>query len=90
MFRNGEGYFDPTAGLALSHIEYEERLKKRKAALQRQRAAEAEAAARKKKREEWQRAYRKRRDEALYKRINWVHAWPKEEVTTQNAEGENT
>lgn len=30
MFRNHEGYYDPTAGLALSHIMREERLKRRK------------------------------------------------------------
>ena len=28
-YRNSEGYADPTAGAALAHIEYEERLKKR-------------------------------------------------------------
>lgn len=31
FFRNSEGYFDPTAGLALAHIQKEERDKQRKA-----------------------------------------------------------
>ena len=31
MFRNGEGYPDPTAGAALAHIAYEERLKRKQA-----------------------------------------------------------
>ena len=31
MYKNSEGYPDPTAGAALEHIEYEERLKSRKA-----------------------------------------------------------
>ena len=30
MFRNTEGYADPTAGAALAHISYEERRKKRR------------------------------------------------------------
>ena len=29
MYKNSEGYLDPTAGTALEHIEYEEYLKKR-------------------------------------------------------------
>ena len=29
MYKNSEGYPDPTAGIALEHIEYEEYLKKR-------------------------------------------------------------
>ena len=29
MYKNAEGYPDPTAGVALEHIEYEEYLKKR-------------------------------------------------------------
>lgn len=29
MYKNNEGYPDPTAGAALKHIEYEEHLKKR-------------------------------------------------------------
>lgn len=28
MYKNAEGYPDPTAGVALEHIEYEEYLKK--------------------------------------------------------------
>ena len=31
MFRNGEGYPDPTAGAALAHISYEERQKRKQA-----------------------------------------------------------
>ena len=31
MYKNSEGYPDPTAGAALEHIEYEERLKRKKA-----------------------------------------------------------
>ena len=31
MFRNSEGYPDPTAGAALAHIAYEERLKRKQA-----------------------------------------------------------
>ena len=27
IFKNGEGYSDPTAGAALAHIDYEERLR---------------------------------------------------------------
>ena len=31
MYKNSKGYPDPTAGTALEHIEYEERLKRRNA-----------------------------------------------------------
>ena len=31
MYKNSEGYPDPTAGAAMEHIEHEERLKRKKA-----------------------------------------------------------
>ena len=38
IYRNSEGYADPTAGAAFAHIEYEERLKKRQAKKKRREA----------------------------------------------------
>ena len=45
MFRNSEGYADPTAGGAFAHIAYEERKQRRLAAQKQKKAAEAAAAA---------------------------------------------
>jgi len=39
MYRNSEGYADPTAGAALEHIAYEERQKRRLAKKKRREAA---------------------------------------------------
>ena len=83
MFRNSEGYADPTAGGAFAHIAYEERKQKRQAAQKQKKAAEAAAAAaalRRKEKRKQQRAIRNQQREAYYSTITWVKAWPKPEV----------
>ena len=84
MYRNSEGYADPTAGAAFAHIAYEERKQKRQAAQKRQKAAEAArtaAARRKKAKSKEQKAIRNQQREAYYSTLTWVKAWPKPEVT---------
>ena len=84
MFRNSEGYADPTAGGAFAHIAYEERKQKRQAAQKQKKAAEAAAAAaalRKKEKRKQQRAIRNQQREAYYSTLTWVKAWPRPIVT---------
>ena len=45
MYRNSEGYADPTAGAALEHIMYEERQKRRLAKKKRREAAKRQQVA---------------------------------------------
>ncbi len=47
MYRNCEGYADPTVGSAFAHMAYEERKKRRMAAQEQKKAAEAAAKANK-------------------------------------------
>lgn len=85
MFRNSEGYADPTAGGAFAHIAYEERKQRRLAAQKQKKAAEAAAAAaalRKKEKEKQRRAIRNQQREAYYSTLTWVKAWPKPRVTS--------
>ena len=84
MYRNSEGYADPTAGAAFAHIAYEERKQKRQAAQKQQKAAEAARTAvarRKKAKSKEQKAIRNQQREAYYSTLTWVKAWPKPEVT---------
>lgn len=84
MYRNSEGYADPTAGAAFAHIAYEERKQKRQAAQKQQKATEAArtaAARRKKAKSKEQKAIRNQQSEAYYSTLTWVKAWPKPEVT---------
>lgn len=81
MFRNSEGYADPTAGGAFAHIAYEERKQRRLAAQKQKKAAEAAAGAlRKKEKEKQRRAIRNQQREAYYSTLTWVKAWPKPDV----------
>ena len=83
MYRNSEGYADPTAGAAFAHIAYEERKQRRLAAQKQKKAAEAAAAAashRKKAKSKEQKAIRNQQREAYYSTLTWVKAWPKPEV----------
>ena len=84
MYRNSEGYADPTVGGAFAHMAYEERQQRRMAAQKRKKAAEAAAAAAalwKKEKEKQRRAIRNQQREAYYRTLTWVKAWPKPEVT---------
>lgn len=92
MFKNSEGYADPTAGRAFAHIAYEERKKKKLAAQKRKKASEAAAsvaALRKKEKEKQRRAIRNQQREAYYSTLTWVKAWPKPEVTNTIKAGGN-
>ena len=84
MYRNSEGYSDPTAGGAFAHIAYEERKQRRLAAEKQKKAAEAAKSAallRKKEKEKKCKAIRDQQREAHYRTLTWVVAWPKPEVT---------
>ena len=48
MYRNSEGYADPTAGAALAHIAYEERMARRQAKAKQMEEQRAKQAARRK------------------------------------------
>ena len=92
MFRNSEGYADPTAGGAFAHIAYEERKQRRLAAQKQKKAAEAAAATaalRKKEKEKQRRAIRNQQREAYYSTLTWVKAWPKPVMTKANGTGGN-
>ena len=66
MYRNSEGYKDPTAGAAMYRIACEERQKRKKA-----REARREAVRKQRKELEKQKRLLKK------KPIHWVKAWPK-------------
>lgn len=90
MYRNREGYADPTAGGAFAHIAYEERLKKRRARQQRKKAVQTAAAAvKKKQKDERRKAIRNKKHEAYYSRLTWIQAWPKTLLADQNMMGGN-
>ena len=92
MYRNCEGYADPTVGSAFAHMAYEERKKRRMAAQEQKKAAEAAAAieALKKQESEKQlRLIRKKQRESYYNSLTWVKAWPKSEVTKAVGTGGN-
>lgn len=72
MYRNSEGYADPTAGAALEHIAYEERKKRRLAKKKRREAARKKATAI---RREIQPT---RQNEIGNEHTAWIHVWPKE------------
>ena len=92
MYRNCEGYADPTVGRAFARIAYEERKKRRMAAQKQKKAAEAAAAIealKKTEREKQQRLIRKKQRKAYYDSLTWVKAWPKPEATKLNGTGGN-
>ena len=92
MFRNSEGYADPTAGGAFARMAYEERKQKRLAVQKQKKAAEAAAAAaalRKKEKEKQRRAIRNQQREAYYSTLTWVKAWPKPVMAKTIGTGEN-
>ncbi len=68
MYRNHEGYSDPTAGVAVDRIYFEECLEKEKAEKARREAA-------RKRRAEARKKARLARQNVP---IHWVKAWPKE------------
>lgn len=77
MYRNSEGYSDPTAGKAFAHISYEAR-KKRRAIKEAEEKRIAEIRAKelelcKQKRKEKAKAYREKQE----KNQHWTLAWPK-------------
>ena len=74
MYRNSEGYADPTVGAALAHIEYEERLKRRK----------AERRRRNTEKERQDRILQNNQHSFQSSNIHWVKVWPKE--SEKNAE----
>lgn len=92
MYRNCEGYADPTVGRAFAHMAYEERKKRRMAAQKQKKAAAAAAAieALKKTESEKQlRLIRKKQRKAYYDSLTWVKVWPKSEATKLNGMGGN-
>ena len=89
MFRNNEGYSDPTAGSAFAHIAYEERKQRRTAVLKEKRAAETAATKRRKENEKQHRVLRSNQREACCRTLTWVHTWPKPVVTNRIGFGGN-
>ena len=89
MFRNNEGYTDPTAGSAFAHIAYDERKQRRLAVLKEKRAAETAAARKRKETEKQHRVRRSNQREAFYHTLTWVHTWPKPAVTDRIGFGGN-
>ena len=92
MYRNSEGYADPTAGAALAHIAYEERKQKR-LIKQKQKKATEEAASiaalRKKEQEKHRRAIRNQQRKTDYSTQTWVKGWPKEQSSESYGLGGN-
>ena len=74
MFRNLEGYPDPTAGAAMKRILYEESLARRKAKKARRDAVRKRQA----------KDRRKVRPESQNVPTHWVKAWPKENARSVN------
>lgn len=89
MFRNNEGYTDPTAGSAFAHIAYEERKQRRMAVLKEKRAAEKAAAKRGKETEKQHRVHCSNQREACYCKLTWVRTWPRPAVTNRIGFGGN-
>ena len=89
MFRNNEGYTDPTAGSAFAHIAYEERKQRRMAVLKEKRAAEKAAAKRGKEIEKQHRVHCSNQPEASYCKRTWVRTWPRPAVTNRIGFGGN-
>ena len=89
MFRNNEGYTDPTAGSAFAHIAYEERKQRRMAVLKEKRAAETAAAKRRKETEKQHMVHCSNQREASYCKLTWVRTWPKPVVTNRIVFGGN-
>ena len=77
MFRNGEGYPDPTAGAALARITYEEHQKRKKARHGRNRVTKRKSS------ESIQIIWLDYHNDQLH----WIKAWPKEtnDATKMNA-----
>ncbi len=71
MYRNSEGYADPTVGAALAHIAYEERRKRRTA----KQAEKRKAAAQKKLKQERKKSIRRKQTEERFRNTHWVLAW---------------
>ncbi len=72
MYRNSEGYADPTVGAALAHIAYEERRKRRTA---KQQAKKRKANAQKKLKQERKKSIRRKQTEERFRNTHWVLAW---------------
>lgn len=81
MYRNSEGYADPTAGAAFAHIAHEERIARRKAKQAKKRAKDREKAAARREKNSWQ--AKKQKQQYVWsdqqKNTAWRKAWPKEE-----------
>ena len=87
MYRNCEGYADPTVGRAFAHMAYEERKKRRMAAQEQKKAAEAVAAIRKKEKAKQRRKKRAQQRETHNSTTTWVLAWPKPMVSIKTGHG---
>ena len=87
MYRNSEGYADPTPGAALDHITLEERRKKRSADRNQRKTDDIAAHKKEKEARHWVNYNQKR--EAHYSTLTWVKAWPKEQVSQSHGLGEN-
>lgn len=83
MYRNSEGYADPTAGAALAHIVYEERMARRQAKAKQMEEQRAKQAARRK-----QEAQQRRKE--LEKNTHWVQAWTRDGTHTGQRKGESS
>ena len=77
MYRNSEGYADPTAGAAIEHIAYEECQKRKLVKKKRREAAKKRAAAITKE------MRRNNQNKARKERMDWIHAWPKGSVPVE-------
>ena len=80
-YRNSEGYADPTAELALEHIAYEERQKRRQAKKKQYEAAKRKEAAIRRESRCIQKDYISK------KPINWVYAWPPIDSSSKHTDG---
>ena len=79
LYRNSEGYADPTVGAAFAHIAYEKRQERREARKQRELSAKKEQA----KTAEQQRLLKKRHWEQEQRRldqIDWKLAWSRDRM----------
>lgn len=74
MYRNSEGYADPTAGAALAHITYEERKKKSHDERIKRNAGKKRATS----------AQRKNRCSSQKCQNHWIKVWPKEQTAKPN------
>lgn len=80
MFRNSEGYADPTAGAALKHITYEESRKKRRNQARVNSTTPRNKGVRKNPRKSQRLSSARKRQHSQKKITRWVQVWPKDKA----------